>query len=502
MVKKKETQKKKIEKAITRAIPDSDALQWLCQPNNLTYLRGDMNLPQLKAFNELIDVLQTRMSERLRGGKDTLFDDEDFVRYPDEPNVKGEVFRIEISMSELTVPTKYGVIEEVVKRLASMTFGFKGTLDGEEGVFYTKIFETIFMPKEDHTYKNKKRRSGRLVFFIPKNYYKEIWKISSYTRYLKQVVNRCQSQFSIRIYMFLAAQKRRGMDDTEWLVEYPMLHSMLGFSTYKPATKNTPMEWNISHYGQYRDFKRRVLVVAQEELNAMAETQSIDITFEYEEIYPAGKKRGEPEKIRFVIRKTDVGKTEDGESLYARDCIQARKDMMYSFDMTKSQCDQVMYIVTEDTLPLLRRKIRELTSYLSSHSEVQDKTIYALKSLKAALLDAMKPAEAEEIKEPAPTSSTPHPGESKETSSLTPAVLTRFAALTAALADCFADTITKNYIKRLTLADYDPDKDIALIAVENKNEVNYLEESVVRPHSALVSQHFKGVGYKVRASRE
>ena len=491
---KKEPQKKKIENAIVRSTKDGDALKWLRQPNNLTYLRGDMTKPQLNIFNELLDALQERISERLKGGRTTIFDDSDFVE-DSESGIKS--FPISIKMSEIAPASKYKDVEAMAVRLASMTFGVEGSYEGTHGVFYTPIFDRVFVPAGDRNYKGKSRRDNKLIFFIKQQYSDEIWKISSYTRYLKEVVKECDSQYSIRIYLFLAAQKRRGQDVTEWKVEYPVLHSMFGFSTYKPATKDAPAVWEKNRYQQYKDFKRRVMKVSYDELNAMDGTRNIDISFEYEEIYPSGKKGGEPEYIHFTISKTELGRQEDSTSQYATECIKARKDMMYSFNLTKSQCDQVMYLVTEPVLPLLQDKIRELAKYMETHHEIDDPQLYALKSLKSAMLDAQPLQEVEEVREDAATPA-PVPSDSSEgctEPSIPSETLASFRSMLQEISSSVTDSKVKDYLLRITPHSYAPDTNTIFIAVSSNTEAKYIDETFIVPNSALVRKHFGGVGY-------
>ena len=414
--------KKKIDSALSKVVPGNEALRWLRQPNNLTYLRGNLTKPQLNMMNEIIDILQERISQRLREGKTTLFDDADFM----DDNGKG-AFPVMIRMSEIAPANKYSEVADTAERLAAMTFGIEGIYNGEKGTFYVPIFDRVFIPEYRKTGADKQaKRKGEMVFFIKQEYSDEIWKLSSYTRYLKEVAKSCSSQYSIRIYMLLAAQKRRGRDESEWKVEYPLLHSLFGYSKYKAATKNSPAEWSvtsdpedsINKYKTYRDFNYRVLRSAFTELNKMDGEKNIDIHFDYTPVYESGVKTTNPDYIVFRIYKTALGKREDDNSAYARECVDMRREMMETLDMTKSQCDQVMSLVTEEHLPVLQSKVKEMQSYFQKHADIQGRGVYALKSIKSALLDATPTTPAEEIKDLAtvpaaspagPSSLTPHP---------------------------------------------------------------------------------------------
>ena len=82
----------KQEKTIIENLP-AESGQWIKQPWNLTFVKGEMSLTQLNIMFSLVYKLQSNINEVLKGNKDSLF--------PDAVYDKNMNLKISIPLSEV-----------------------------------------------------------------------------------------------------------------------------------------------------------------------------------------------------------------------------------------------------------------------------------------------------------------------------------------------------------------------------------------------------------------
>lgn len=103
----------------------------------------------------------------------------------------------------------------------------------------------------------------------------------NFTQYKLTMLLSFKSQYTLRLYMLLKQKRDHNPHTKEYTFELDELRKILGVSieAIPKRDKFDKPQAAVELYPEYRDFKRRVLEVAQKELAAKA-----DIGFEYEEI--------------------------------------------------------------------------------------------------------------------------------------------------------------------------------------------------------------------------
>ena len=118
-------------------------------------------------------------------------------------------------------------------------------------------------------------------------------KSGAYVEHLGGIVKLCRSPRTPRLYIYLSAWKKARM----CTLGYEALKEFLGVLVYnKDRTKvmqDKCSTWAVFH--------RDVLKPAQREMEKLAKRGEIEFTFEYEPVYHNGKKRGNPDSVRFLL---------------------------------------------------------------------------------------------------------------------------------------------------------------------------------------------------------
>ena len=118
-------------------------------------------------------------------------------------------------------------------------------------------------------------------------------KSGAYVEHLGGIVKLCRSPRTPRLYIYLSAWKKARM----CTLSYEALKEFLGVLVYtKDRTKvlqDKCSTWAVFH--------RDVLKPAQREMEKLAKRGEIEFTFEYEPVYHNGKKRGNPDSVRFLL---------------------------------------------------------------------------------------------------------------------------------------------------------------------------------------------------------
>ncbi len=382
--KKDELKKEKQEKTILDNTP-TEAVKWLKQPVNLTFLRGDMTLAQVNTVVELVDVLQDNINKALSEHSKIPFSESEFS--------KDGLVSIDVPFNALTsIPSTYRDVEKIAKSLLHFTMTETYTDEkGEKRVKYRNVFESIDVPRQESGY-----RQGVIRFSLYKGSVESVFALDRYNKYIKPVVKNSKSVFTSRIYMFITAYKAFG----SWTPKYEDLHRIFGFSVYEEDPATHKMAWVTKKYPEYRKFRQRVLKTAEAELKDLAEQGSVDCYFDYEEIYPVGKKNGTPDRIKFTIHSTSFGKTQEQETEYSRKCIEIEKYMREELDFRTSDCQQILKRVNIDNADYLLLKMAEVKEYITKNASLpEEKRVkspvkYAMTSLRNALDDLVPTIQA------------------------------------------------------------------------------------------------------------
>lgn len=206
-----------------------------------------------------------------------------------------------------------------------------------KGEDYMPIFSKIFIPKnftsregEDFNYQGgsntktdedgqevrKFRRDGYIEVTINIEVAKAVFDMADgYFNHLERIAYFCNSAYTSRLYLLLMKYASKGQMHP--VIDYRELKEALGMfkvdvekSDEQPAKVTT-----TEKYQKFSQFRKQVLDVARGDMERLCEENKIEIMLAcidpdkkgYEPIYRGGAKRGNPEKIKFHIKRTPLG---------------------------------------------------------------------------------------------------------------------------------------------------------------------------------------------------
>lgn len=289
---RKSRKAEQLQQEIINSVP-VEQRKMIVQPITLTYLKGEYTMMQTRIQTSILEKAQEQIKRALdRRRKEGVFGDlftaDDYK--PIDDNDRNKYLAFKVAYSELGIePSHYDDVDRAAKAMQDIRYE-KQLSDGRTRL--TTVFPVIDI---DSDTPGKRRQYIRL--YMTESTVRDIFNLTRYHRYLKDAVFLFSSNYAGRIYLLINANKDLGT----WTCDYEVLRKIL-LSTYNKESK----ELTVTKYRDFNDFKKRVLEPARKEIAEAAER--IDCTFEYECIYPAGKKRGTPEKIAFHIQLTELGK--------------------------------------------------------------------------------------------------------------------------------------------------------------------------------------------------
>ena len=365
-------------------------VEWIRQPWGISVMRGDLSLTQTHIMVELMGALQVKINDfiaHMGEEGNSVFKEEDF-------NENG-VAHVDVSLAAVSNrPDYYADVESMAYRLMSATIKRPEEVEGMKMMKLSHVFDSISVPFEDN---ERGRRKGFIRFYFNREQAKEIFNFTRYSKYIKAVARNASSQYTSRLYMIISAYKTFG----HWEVEYAELRKILGFYAYE-EDENGQWGWVEKKYTEYRQFKRRVLKTAADELRDLAEKGEADCYFSFKEIYPLGRKNGTPEKILFIITTSDLGREQGKSILMAKKLIAIEEVLKNDFGFRTSEIRQIVPRITEDNMDVFMAKMQEVKEYMmKEESKIIDKKKYAFTALRN-VIDDFEEAVAEEIFEELP----------------------------------------------------------------------------------------------------
>ena len=206
-----------------------------------------------------------------------------------------------------------------------------------KGEDYMPIFSKIFIPKnftsregEDFNYSGdsdtktdedgqevrKFRRDGYIEVTINIEVAKAVFDMADgYFNHLERIAYFCNSAYTSRLYLLLMKYASKGQMHP--VIDYRELKEALGMfkvdvekSDEQPAKVTT-----TEKYQKFSQFRKQVLDVARGDMERLCEENKIEIMLAcidpdkkgYEPIYRGSAKRGNPDKIKFHIKRTPLG---------------------------------------------------------------------------------------------------------------------------------------------------------------------------------------------------
>lgn len=399
MKNKKEKRNKKAQESMEKAIIKNlsiDGIKWLSQPLSITMMRADLSPMQVNLIVEMVDKFQEKILEQIRLTEEerrqapVLFSDDMLNHNP---------YKIRFPLSDLDVrPDAYDELSDAARKLQGMQITMPITKkDGIINLAFFSLFSRIeipFMDKE-YNYKGKKRRAGFIEMTMDRDAFNDVMRVGrQHTKYLKSVTRNRSCGYTSRMYMFISTYKVFG----KWTVPYLDFHQMLGFSYEENG------EIKFLKYDLFSDVRRRVLDPAMNELKKMSEEGSADCYYEYEPIFPAGKKRGLPDKLCFTIYSSDFGKEVTAQNKRVSENILIEKFLRNELQQTPTNCRKLLALLTDENISGFQKKMRDLKNYCQNPDhKIENLRSYAWQSL-IDYIEAPQP-EVEEIEDEAIDSS-------------------------------------------------------------------------------------------------
>ena len=288
MAKKKSNGKLQLvsqENELIRQLQNSDYIK-----NPLVYsqIRGDFSLIQTNVLVAIAATMQTRINDCFVGGKlGPLFSKEELS--------KGKI-TFEVPLQSLGVKTKeYAAVHEACKALTKLdtTFNYIDPETGQKRTKTSVIFTDVDVPTYTTT-TGQERRSGIIKIDMNASVADLVFnKSGAYVEHLGGIVKLCRSPRTPRLYIYLSAWKQMRM----CTLSYEALKEFLGVLVYS-KDRNKILQDKCTTWAV---FHRDVLKPAQREMDKLAKKGEIEFTFEYEPVYHNGKKRGNPDSVRFLL---------------------------------------------------------------------------------------------------------------------------------------------------------------------------------------------------------
>ena len=124
-----------------------------------------------------------------------------------------------------------------------------------------------------------------------------------YVNHLKKIASYSTKRPTPRLYLMLMNRTKKG--EREVTILLTELKEYLGIVPYKDEKTGEV----VVPYPKFANFRQKVLEAVRLDLDRMSKTDppTTDITFEYEPVYPGSRKKGDPEAIRFFVRRTVLG---------------------------------------------------------------------------------------------------------------------------------------------------------------------------------------------------
>lgn len=376
-----------------------------------------------------------------------------------------------------------------------------------KGTDWRPVFKRVRIPTneltaEGETYKYRKadssqvavRRESYIEVAINEEVAADVFDMSKgYFNHLERIAYFCRSAHSSRLYLLLMKDVSKGQMNP--LVAYRELKEFLGMIERAPKSDEIVSE----KYPKFSQFKKLVLDVAQRDLDQLASENKSEIVFTYEPVYKRMSKRGDPDAIKFHVKRSALGNAREQEvhrpamegkligymcKLYPGLDRNSVKTVVSSVPQDIwTEFSEYVYKRLQDDVEAPHRWNDTVESYVmhlvndwiaSNFSNVESEEVIAEPDLFSSLDNQSSIVDS-------------RPSED---------ALARFASMMSELMPIFPVT-TQNWLSRMTLVAYEPATDTATISVSDSKEASYLSESVIGPNEGIVCKYFSAVNYRV-----
>lgn len=336
--------------------------KWVKQPVIYTLLSGDFSLMQMNIIigisNELQDRINDYLNRKKRGekGQLSLFTQEEIDK---------EAITFKINFSSLNIrPDAYDELDQACKNLIGLNMSYpiyqEGTTKIKERA-YINLFNRVVVPtnlddtnnSKTYNYKNGKRRKGWIeITMLTKNLSEVFDMGKGYVNHIATIAQICSKKRTPRIYIYLQRWKNYGSKTVNFLE----FKEYLGLITWD--RKNNIIKDDV--YPKYSVFCANVLEPVRLEMKQLSESNLIDISFDYEPIYKNGRKRGNPDEMKFIIHLSSMGKIITHKGKVNKEF----SDIIEYLKKEYTVCDNDLSFITESftdsMLPLLKQEVTTL----------------------------------------------------------------------------------------------------------------------------------------------
>ena len=249
---------------------------------------------------------------------------------------------IRLRMADLGIDSShYDESVKVINQMKKIEFHlprFDPETGLRKGEDYMPIFSKIFIPKnftsregEDFNYQGgsntkidedgqevrKFRRDGYIEVTINIEVAKAVFDMADgYFNHLERIAYFCNSAYTSRLYLLLMKYASKGQMHP--VIDYQELKEALGMfkvDVEKSDDEQPAKVVTTEKYQKFSQFRKQVLDVARGDMERLCEENKIEIMLAcidpdkkgYEPIYRGSTKRGNPEKIKFHIKRTPLG---------------------------------------------------------------------------------------------------------------------------------------------------------------------------------------------------
>lgn len=269
-------------------IQSLEGTEYIKNPFVYSQIRGNFSLIQTNIMVAMISSIQERINNHIQTGQGIvgpLFSSEELNR--------GKIpFRIQLT--ELGLDTnQYPAVDEACEALTKLSVTYTYNENGEDRIVHSAIFTDIDIPKDA----NSGRRNGYIKLSMNASVVDQIFNRSNqYVEHMQNIAKLCRSPRTPRLYIYLSAWRKR---QSEVVFDYNSVKEFLGCLEYNKD--HTAIKVGGDKCPTYALFHRDVIDPAKREMRKLAEKGQIDFYFDYEPIYKNGRKRGNPDQIKFTI---------------------------------------------------------------------------------------------------------------------------------------------------------------------------------------------------------
>lgn len=273
---------------------EDNALIWINTPYSyVRVLAGQTRLEQ--------DVL-LQASEHIQSGLKAFFDQErdKMTQVPNPLFVDGNATLllepVRIILADYGVSRNhYDSIRKAVENILDLKVQIPYKKNGEEGYMMMNVFSkgTVTDPTDSRSH---------VDFYINRDVAQVVLDMSlGYVQHPRKIARSSRNTYTTTLYMLI---KHHCGPRQSCVIPLNEIKVALGLVERDPSTGCITSYL----YPQYSRFKLRVIEKVKTDLDSMVERDEIDYTFDYAEIRPGGKQRGDPTALEFKLKESKLGK--------------------------------------------------------------------------------------------------------------------------------------------------------------------------------------------------